>query len=504
VPKAAAIPQEAKSSLDEEPTEFYDSEKTRAAPADHAQRIFDEEPTGFYDADKAKPPPLAAPRTISEEPTSAFEDEPTQFLVGDEDELEIGPAIAAAAQRGTGGFDEEPTEIFFNKEDGVGIQELIEEINEIEPDGPLNKPIIAPDLLAEPLAQPPAPPIAVQPRFPTPGRMPVPAGLPRNTPPPMPVPPGLLQRNTPSPMQVPPGLAQRNTPPPIQVPPGLAQRNTPPPMMRRNTPAPMQAPGHIRRNTPTPIQAPAPRVGSPTLEIQMPRKRSSSWPTAAGVVVVLLAIMALIWKTPVGVAIGLRAPETGAIEVRTAPEVSADVLLDGVFRGHAPLRIGGVHAGTRRLTVQATGYLPVAKEITIRGGSTLPIDLTLVPDAPPPPPEPPKVEQPAPTTTEKPRDRDPYARKRDTPHATDGTPAAPAAPSIAAAPKPSGGTLVVNTVPWSLVFIDGRDTGRNTPLLGYPISAGAHELRLQTANGQVHVEHLEVQPGQTVSVTRRF
>src|SRR3954471_21852989 len=98
-----------------------------------------------------------------------------------------------------------------------------------------------------------------------------------------------------------------------------------PPLIRRNTPAPIQAPPLVRRNTPTPIQAPPPRVGAQTLEIPFPRKRSATWPVAVGVIVVMLAIMALIWKTPVGVAIGLRAPETGSLEVRTTPEVSADV-----------------------------------------------------------------------------------------------------------------------------------------------------------------------------------
>ena len=33
------------------------------------------------------------------------------------------------AQAGTGGFDEEATTIFFNKEDGVGIQELLDEVD---------------------------------------------------------------------------------------------------------------------------------------------------------------------------------------------------------------------------------------------------------------------------------------------------------------------------------------------------------------------------------------
>jgi hypothetical protein len=55
-----------------------------------------------------------------------------------------------------------------------------------------------------------------------------------------------------------------------------------------------------------------------------------------------------------------------------------------------------------------------------------------------------------------------------------------------------------------LVFIDGRDTGRSTPLLGYPIAPGPHEIRLQTGTGGVYIERIMVQPGQAVRITRRF
>jgi len=66
------------------------------------------------------------------------------------------------------------------------------------------------------------------------------------------------------------------------------------------------------------------------------------------------------------------------------------------------------------------------------------------------------------------------------------------------------GTLVVYTVPWSMVFIDGQDTGRTTPLVAYPVPPGRHELRLQTTAGQVHQEQIDVVAGQTLRVTRRF
>src|SRR5690606_19327950 len=66
------------------------------------------------------------------------------------------------------------------------------------------------------------------------------------------------------------------------------------------------------------------------------------------------------------------------------------------------------------------------------------------------------------------------------------------------------GSLAISSVPGSYVTIDGRDTGRNTPLLRYPIAPGNHEIRLRTPAGATHVQRIEVRPGQTVRVYHRF
>ena len=158
VPKAAPIPQEARAviavgapAFEDEPTAFYDGEKTAAAPATYdPQRsavrsepsravggpAFEDEPTGFYDGEKTT---TARPNAV---PEGAFADEPTQYLT-DRDVVEDVSVVAAAD---TGGFDEEATTIFFNKEEGVGLQEMLDEINDVEPGAPLNRPIVAPEL----------------------------------------------------------------------------------------------------------------------------------------------------------------------------------------------------------------------------------------------------------------------------------------------------------------------------------------------------------------------
>lgn len=66
------------------------------------------------------------------------------------------------------------------------------------------------------------------------------------------------------------------------------------------------------------------------------------------------------------------------------------------------------------------------------------------------------------------------------------------------------GNLVVNTMPSSRVYVDGRDTGRTTPILSLKISQGSHRIGLKTPDGTTHEVQIEVQEGQTVKVIKRL
>ena len=92
-----------------------------------------------------------------------------------------------------------------------------------------------------------------------------------------------------------------------------------------------------------------------------------------------LIVGALIAKTPVGIALGLRKPQVGAIEIRTTPTVEAAVKLDDVYRGRAPIRMDGVRAGRRIISVEAQGYQPVLREVDLAAGTTSMVDVTLEP-----------------------------------------------------------------------------------------------------------------------------
>jgi hypothetical protein len=66
------------------------------------------------------------------------------------------------------------------------------------------------------------------------------------------------------------------------------------------------------------------------------------------------------------------------------------------------------------------------------------------------------------------------------------------------------GTLTINTVPWARVFIDGRDTGRNTPIRDLRVPAGQHTIGLRTNDGTMHRVQVNVPAGGTERVVRQL
>jgi hypothetical protein len=66
------------------------------------------------------------------------------------------------------------------------------------------------------------------------------------------------------------------------------------------------------------------------------------------------------------------------------------------------------------------------------------------------------------------------------------------------------GILLISTVPWSRVIIDGSDTGRDTPVRALRVSAGDHLIVLRTPEGEEHTVNVSVAAGRTVRIIRRF
>jgi PEGA domain len=63
----------------------------------------------------------------------------------------------------------------------------------------------------------------------------------------------------------------------------------------------------------------------------------------------------------------------------------------------------------------------------------------------------------------------------------------------------NGGTdcsITVNSVPWSEVWIDGKNTNQHTPLVDYKVPCGRHKLNFKRDDMQIdHTENISVKPG---------
>lgn len=66
------------------------------------------------------------------------------------------------------------------------------------------------------------------------------------------------------------------------------------------------------------------------------------------------------------------------------------------------------------------------------------------------------------------------------------------------------GTLTIQTIPWARVFIDGKDTRKNTPLRSFKIKAGNHTIGLKTSDGQMHRVPVTIRAGQETKINRNL
>jgi serine/threonine protein kinase len=66
------------------------------------------------------------------------------------------------------------------------------------------------------------------------------------------------------------------------------------------------------------------------------------------------------------------------------------------------------------------------------------------------------------------------------------------------------GYLMIQTLPWARVFVDGRDTGQNTPIRRMAVPAGSHRIGLRTNDGRMHEVTVDVPAGETVRIVRQL
>ncbi len=151
----------------------------------------------------------------------------------------------------------------------------------------------------------------------------------------------------------------------------------------------------------------------------------------------------------------------------------AQITINGVVRGVAPVRIEALPPGAHKVVATLDGHEPVERTAQLeRGGDRLTLVLSLPPIAAAPP---------EPAVTE-------VATSRPTP----------------ARRAAARGKLTVDTVPWTLVYEGKRKLGE-TPLLEFSLPAGTHLLRFVNEQKGINTSvEIEILPNKTTAKKLRF
>ena len=404
---------------------------------------------------------------------------------------------------GGGGFEElteEPTQIFFSADD----------LEEIDEGG--SPPATAP---AGSLSSP-------APRMPAPLAVGTPASV--------------QAQQTPAPLPQPSRpLAQT-----MQLGAGQLPHGPPQPMPQPSSPG---GPGQDMF-APPPASQPGGQRNVHTMEVERPGQLSPpEKKSGMGKWIALLAVAALlvVGLTVGGALLFFGGEDTGTVSVRVVPEAAeARVFVDGVRRGDAPLLLEHVPEGEHSIEVRAEGFRTTARTVPVNAGSTAMLEIAMEPEpgavavAPPaqvaapaqpaaPAAEP---EEPEAVAAAEPEPEEPA----EEPVAEEPEPEQRAEARVQPRPRPeprrggdtqrsgrSGGggestprratgrgSLTINTMPWARVFVDGRDTGRNTPVRNYPVPPGSHTIGLRTNDGTMHTVQVDVPAGENVRIVRQL
>jgi serine/threonine protein kinase len=244
---------------------------------------------------------------------------------------------------------------------------------------------------------------------------------------------------------------------------------------------------------------------------------------------------------------------TASITIEDVGDPDALVRVDGIVRGNPPLTVDGLLPGSHRLELQSAGAEMARSDVDMEAGEHRVVRLIVASAGPSAAAGPASAATPLPAAqllppaaiaTELPvAARERRAKQRastldgspepaNDPADLSAEPASPLSPppasepSVAppAVPEPppdstelseanqvnpetaarNQGEVLISTLPWSHVLLDGVDTGRDTPIRSLVVPAGPHILGLRTPDGETHEIAITVQAGRIVRIVRRF
>ncbi|MBI5525496.1 MAG: serine/threonine protein kinase [Deltaproteobacteria bacterium] len=170
----------------------------------------------------------------------------------------------------------------------------------------------------------------------------------------------------------------------------------------------------------------------------------------------------------------------GTLDVETTPD-EVGIWLDGEYVGTTPAEIADLEA-ERDIAVRLAkaGYEGATFSIRLAPGERRTVAKRLALKESPEPEEPLPVHEKPP----------PKAQSRVL--VVDG------------ASQAGKGFLNVESSPAAYLYVDGRFTGRSTPVIGHPLPEGGHTVTLRTPDGREQSWRVQVKPGETVRLTKEF
>ncbi len=179
-------------------------------------------------------------------------------------------------------------------------------------------------------------------------------------------------------------------------------------------------------------------------------------------------------------------PRTASVRVETEP-AGASVLVAGRNVCTSPCTVELSGAGSHRVRAELAGHVSASRELAVEDAPEK-LDFVLQKRAE-------KVEKPdpGPPPQTAPRDRDRKGKGK-----TD-----KATPEQADAQEE--GSLTLQSRPWARLWIDGKDTGRFTPVAEMTLAAGRHTIRLVNVEENLSAQFtVTIKPGETLSLSREL